>query len=254
MTDGPALPWWPGGGRDEKPDARAPLTREQIVEAAIRLADREGLEALSMRRLGQELGAGATSLYWHVRNKDQLLDLVLDEIIGEVRAELGPTIGWREALAETARVLRRVLVRHGTIAPIMGERPTLGPNALGAIEWLVGTLRADGFEIREAALAATTVINWAAGYAIFEARDPMMGPSASDAERVANTERISAMLASLPVDRFPNTVDMASVSSTLGPDEQFDYGLAVLLDGIALRRDLPVGGSAAPAASADQAG
>src|SRR5262245_55293692 len=85
--DGKASPpfaWAPAGSRRE----RELLDRDRIVDAAIALADRDGLDSLSMRRLGQELGAGATSLYWHVRSKDELLDLVLDRIIGEVMTEV----------------------------------------------------------------------------------------------------------------------------------------------------------------------
>ena len=107
--------------------------------------DEEGLDALSMRRLGQELNSGATSLYWHIRNKDELLDLVLDQVIGEVVPEMPREAGWRETADATARALRRVLVRHRGVAQVMGERPTFGPNALQALEILLTPFVTAGF-------------------------------------------------------------------------------------------------------------
>ena len=172
------VPWWPTE-RGHARGGREPLTREQIVEAAIRLVDREGLDALSMRRLGQELGAGATSLYWHVKNKDQLIDFILDEIVGEVRAEVPFAQGWRGLLAEVARAVRRVLIRHRHLASLLSERPTLGPNALEGIEWLMDALRREGFGVVDASLATNAIANWAAGYAVFECRDPTFGPDVS---------------------------------------------------------------------------
>jgi AcrR family transcriptional regulator len=232
---------WAGEGRPPGRGGREPLTREQIVGAAIRLADRDGLDALSMRRLGQELGAGATSLYWHVRNKDELLDLVLDEVIGEVvdevRAELGPDAElapgeWRRALELVARATRRVLVRHRHVASVMGERPTFGPKALDAIEWLLGIMRRAGFDDRPAFLATNALVNWAASWAVFEVRDPV-GAKASDAEREAFLAEIAAFLGSLPVERYPNVVATIHLGFEISPDEQFEYGLGRLLDGIA---------------------
>jgi AcrR family transcriptional regulator len=224
----PSFPW----PADQQSDARTPLTREQIVDAAIRLADAEGLDALSMRRLGGELGAGATSLYWHVRNKDELLDLVVDRIIGEVRTELGPADGWRAELEETARALRRVLVRHRHIAPVIGSRPTFGPHAVEALEWMIGRVRAGGAEVRTALLAAQSVINYAAGFAVFECRDPL-GPDATEQDREAFMAELGRFVATLPPDRFPNTLATLSVGALVTPDEQFEYGLRCLMNGIA---------------------
>ncbi len=163
---------------------RITLSRDQIVDAAISVMDEEGLDALSMRRLGQELDAGATSLYWHIRNKDELLDLVLDRVIGEVVPDMPHDAGWRETAEQAASALRRVLLRHRGVAPIMGERPTFGPNALQALEILLTPFVKAGFEPEAALLAATTIINWASGFAVFEVRDPV-GPNASDADRAA---------------------------------------------------------------------
>ena len=229
---------------------RAPLSRDEIVAAAIRLIDEGGLEAFSMRRLGTELDAGATSLYWHVRNKDELVDLVVDVIIGEVHADyeahVAPDADWREQLAEVARALRRVMLRHRHIAPLLGERPTIGPNALDAAEHVMGILRGAGFDARGASLASGALINFASGFAIFEARSP--GGSGDAPETVELARSVMAYFASLPADRYPNMLAAARVRIT--EEQQFAYGLACLIDGIA--RDLARGGDQPEAESGSE--
>jgi TetR/AcrR family tetracycline transcriptional repressor len=211
----------------QPPEGRGPLTRDQIVAAAIRLADRDGLAALSMRKLGQELDAGATSLYWHVKNKEQLEDLILDALIGEVAAEVRPAEGWREQLAELARALRRVLVRHRNIAPLLGERPTLGPHALDAAEWVMAVLHEAGFDARTISMASGALINYASGFALFESKTP--GGDFSSPEAKAMAEAVMAYFRALPPERYPNLLAVARENVT--DDEQFEYGLQRLLDG-----------------------
>lgn len=213
-------------------EPRPTLSRDQIIDAALRVADTEGLEALSMRRLGQELDAGATSLYWYVRNKDELLDLIVDRVIGEVIDEIRPADSWDEDVREAARALRRVLLRHRHVASVVGTRPTVGPHALEAMEWLLGRIRAGGADLRTAVLAAQSVTNWAAGFAVFESRDPL-GVDATEDDRRAFTDALGQFIASLPAERFPNTLEMLGVSATLTPDDQFEYGLQRLVSGIA---------------------
>jgi AcrR family transcriptional regulator len=210
-----------------------PLTLPRILDAAERIADRDGLEALSMRRLGTELGAGATTLYWHVRNKDELLDLLVDRVIGEIVADIQPADGWRGEMAEAARACRRVLLRHPQIAVILGARPTFGPNAIAALEWMIGRLRAAGFEPLEAALGANAIVNWASGWAVFECRDPL-GPAATDEERESLTAAVVERFESLSPDEFPHTRSMLPLINALTADAQFDRGLGWLLDGLEL--------------------
>jgi TetR/AcrR family tetracycline transcriptional repressor len=211
--------------------ATEPLTLERILDAAGRIADADGLEALSMRRLGAELAAGATSVYWHVRNKDELLDLLVDRIIGEIVAEIAPAEGWRQQMIEVANAARRVLLRHRHLATVIGSRPTLGPNALSALEWTIGRLREAGFPELTAALGANAIVNWASGQAVFEARDPM-GPSVSDEERAAYLAAVAATFAALPPDRYPNTVAILPIMGSISSDSQFESGLRWILDGM----------------------
>lgn len=227
------LPWWPA---DRPPRGGSePLSRARIVEAALRVIDAEGLEALSMRRLGLELGAGATSLYWHVPSKDRLLDLVLDEIIREARAEIQPRDDWRDQLAEAAQVFRKVLLRHRHAAQMLGARLALGPNILDATEWLLGMLSAAGFDRRSAILVYSAVVNFAHGWAILESRSPvgLFGeqPSAEDFNLA-----VGGMIKSLPPDRFPNLIATVDEMTAISEDDLFDFALERLLDGIAANR------------------
>lgn len=217
--------------------SREPLTREQIVTVAIRLIDEEGLDAFSMRRLGKELGAGATSLYWHVRNKEQLVDLVLDELIGEVVADLKPVDGWRPQLTEVARALRRVLLRHRRVAPLLGERPTIGPKALDAAEFVLSTLLAAGFDERRASMASGALVNYAAGFAMFESKTA--GGTGDSAEAREMADAVMEYFATLPKDRYPSMSRAAKLN--VSEEEQFEFGLERLLDGLEqdLAREAP---------------
>jgi AcrR family transcriptional regulator len=149
---------------------RETLTRDRIVDAAIRILDADGLDALSMRRLATDLDAGAASLYWHVRTKDELLDLVTDRVVGEVAAAIGPQEGWRSMAAAIARSLRSTLLAHPGAAAAIGRRPPEGPNTKATLERLLETLRSDGFTTEDAALVAETVITWASASVITGSR------------------------------------------------------------------------------------
>ncbi|HEX5205244.1 TetR/AcrR family transcriptional regulator [Paractinoplanes rhizophilus] len=121
------------------------LSREQIVRAAIELLDAEGAAGLSMRRLGSSLSAGATSLYWHVANKDELLELALDEVLGEVYVPEPADAPWRVSVTVFANSLRATLLRHPWMIGLLGNKPTLGPNAMRMGDRLVALLTEAGF-------------------------------------------------------------------------------------------------------------
>ena len=129
---------------DRQARRRAPISREAIVDAAVRLLDREGLGALSMRRLADEIGTGAASLYWHVGSKDGLLDLVLDRLIGEEEVPDPDPARWREQLKDVARAQRRISLRHPYIVRISIGRIPMGQNALRYSERVLAILRAGG--------------------------------------------------------------------------------------------------------------
>src|SRR5258708_545496 len=142
-------PWAPppqGGraGRADKPQ----LSREAIVAAAVRIIDAEGVDAVSMRRIAQEFGTGAASLYAYVANKEQLFDLVIDWVMGEVADRMPaaePHAGnWRELAAQAVRISKEVLVGHRDVAKAFLGRIPFGPNGLRAVEAQLAILRAGG--------------------------------------------------------------------------------------------------------------
>ncbi|GIE79553.1 TetR family transcriptional regulator [Actinoplanes philippinensis] len=121
------------------------LSREQIVRAAIELLDAEGTAGLSMRRLGARLGSGATSLYWHVATKDDLLELAVDEVMGEIYVPEAGDAPWRVGVSVMADGMRAMLLRHPWVIGLLGVRPTIGPNVMRMSNRSVAVLSAAGF-------------------------------------------------------------------------------------------------------------
>src|SRR3989442_10616094 len=131
-------------------EARTPLSRERILRVAINLADRNGIDSLSMRKLGQELGVEAMSLYSHVANKDDLLDGMVDVVFGEI----GPPpagVGWRSVMHQRAVAARTALSRHPWAIGLMESRRRPGPATLRHHDAVLGALRKAGFSIEAAA-------------------------------------------------------------------------------------------------------
>src|SRR5262249_48625418 len=122
----PEPPWSRRRATRERP--RSPLSREAIVEAALRVLDREGYDGLSMRRVAEELRTGVASLYWHLANKEELLQLVLDRVIGEVHLPAPDPERWQEQLKELAREWRAVYARHRDVARISHGRVPIRPH------------------------------------------------------------------------------------------------------------------------------
>jgi AcrR family transcriptional regulator len=221
--------WWPSV---PKTSGKEPLGRDQIVAAAIRLIDADGLEGFSMRKLGLELGAGATSLYWHVKDKDQLIDLVLDEIVGEVKLDDDRALPWRERVLYVAGGLRRVVRQHRHLAALAGTRVSMGPNLLTAMEHLAAIIRTGGFTGSRLTLAFSAVLTFSLGTGIMESRE-FTGPGSEGKTLEELQWMVVEMFRSLPPDEYPNMISMVSEDvSEIDEDTQFLYGLERLLDGL----------------------
>jgi AcrR family transcriptional regulator len=235
----------PAGGRDgvdlvwarpaRPPRGRARgLHREQIVRAAIAIADRDGLDALTMRRVAERLGAGTMSLYWHVRNKDELIELMRDEVVGEQTLQ-EPSGDWRSDLATFARDVRRTFLRHPWLASLLGSRPALGPNSLRQDELSLAVV--SGLEVDEQTRTAIppAVYFFVIGYVLQEVaeREAQRRTGVSEeAWRASVAPYIEQVLAS---GAYPNL--QRAVGRGGGPDGDaaFEFLLELVLDGIAAR-------------------
>ncbi|MFI0407733.1 TetR/AcrR family transcriptional regulator [Actinomadura sp. 3N508] len=240
-TERSDMPTPPGRRPRKAAAARQPLTRELIVDAAIRVLDAEGLEAATMRRVAQELGTGAASLYAHVSGREELRELMLDRVAGEVRLPVPDPARWQEQLKELALETRRVLTSHRDIAQVsIGLIPT-GPNLLAVAEAQLALMRAGGVPPKIAALAVDTL-------GMFVDADAIEGTIYSaklsgGAEAIEKFHRylgeIRDFFKALPADRYPNVTAMAQELTSEGGDARFEFGLDILLRGIASYVDAP---------------
>lgn len=224
-----ALMWQEPAGADVGRDAR--LSLDRIVDTAIGVADADGLEAVSMRRVAAELGVGTMSLYRYVPGKDELLDLMLDRVnLGEVRAPF-PT-DWRAALERYARETWELYRRHPWLPFVDQSRPLLGPNALAGLEALLTGLSGTDVEHRQQILAITTLEGFVASLArtvngamIAEQRT---GVSTEEFWQAQEPVLVSAMASG----RFPVLAGLDMEAFGAGPEESFEFGLRVVLDGL----------------------
>ena len=148
--------------------ARETLSRTEIVKAAIELLDTEGLAGLSMRKLAARLDSGATSLYWHVQTKDDLIDLVIDEIYGEVDVPEPELAGWRGGATLFAHSLRAAILRHAWLPEVIYTRPSIGPNAMTLGSRGLVLFGAAGFADRDIDYAMGSVMSFVIGSASAE--------------------------------------------------------------------------------------
>ena len=213
-------------GKRSRPAKRDPLTRERVLVAAMKVADAEGLEALSMRRLGQELGVEAMSLYNHVRNKEDLIDGLVDVIF----AELGEPSGrdWKGAMRRRAMRALEVLGRHRWAIALMESRRAPGPSNLRHHDSVLRCLREAGFPIALAAHAYSLLDSYIYGFALEQASLPFeSGPEAA--------EMAASMMAAFPAGAYPHMVEMA-VKLVMKPGysyaKEFEFGLDLILDGL----------------------
>jgi AcrR family transcriptional regulator len=210
-------------------DRRHQLTRERVVAEALAVIAHDGAHALTMRRLAARLGVVPGALYRHVRNKQQLHDLVLDNVLAEVDVQLDPALGWIEQLKLLAHQLRQVLEAHPGVAGILKTRDPLGPHSLALAEAFLGPLQAAGFGNRETGLAFFLLVDYTVGFAVSRT------PTSVNEERVrdpATRTQLHQFFRSLPPDRFPALVALGHHVWVDNRDERFSAGLQVLLEGL----------------------
>src|SRR5215218_6426267 len=172
--------------------ARVPLTRDRVLRAAVALAESNGIEALTMRRLGQELGVEAMSLYKHVANKEDLLDGMVDLVFAEIEVP-APASDWRAAMHRRATSVRGALTRHPWATPLMQSRSRPGHATLRHHDAVIGTLRAAGFPIPLVAHAMSALDSYIYGFALQQRALPF-----ETGEQTA--ELAQSIMASFPAD------------------------------------------------------
>ena len=212
---------------DRGGEPRIPLSRERVLRAAVDLADKGGVEALSMRKLGQELNVEAMSLYNHVANKDDLLDGMVDVVFGEIGL---PSRGaeWKAAMRQRAITALEVLARHPWAIGLTESRKRPGPATLRHHDAVIGRLREAGFSIAMAAHAYSVLDSYIYGFALTQTNLPFQ--TSAEVSEVAES-----MLRQFPADAYPHLTEMA-LQHVLMPGydyaDEFEFGLELILDGL----------------------
>ena len=227
----PRLPSRAAQPKRREPRERA-LTRDAIAAATLKIVDAEGLDAVTMRRVAQELGTGAASLYAHVAGKDELLELVVERVIGEVPIPDEPDPAhWQEELKDGMRMIRAAIGGHRDLARAIFARIPFGENALGGAEWMIRTLRAGGLPDQVIAYACDLLPLYVTAVAYEESL--YAGENVTPEVMLEFNESMRRYYASVPADRFPNIVALATELTTGTGDERFEFGLEVLVRGLA---------------------
>jgi AcrR family transcriptional regulator len=216
------------------PEPRAPLSKERVLRAAVALADNGGIASLSMRKLAEELGVEAMSLYHHVANKDEILDGMVDVVFGEIDL---PSTGahWKKAMRARAISAREALSRHPWALGLLESRANPGPATLRHHDSVVGCLRKGGFPVALAAHAYSVLDSYIYGFALQEQNLPF--DTAGEIDEVAG-----AFLRQVPADQYPHLTEM-TVEHVMRPGyvyaNEFEFGLDLILDGLEKIRRKP---------------
>lgn len=211
--------------------ARVPLNRERILQAALDLADHEGLEALSMRKLAQTLGVEAMSLYNHVANKDEILAGMVDVVFSEV--DLPDAGDWKQAMRQRYLSTREAFARHPWALGLLHSRIPLGHATLRHHDEVLGRLRAAGFSLEAAAYACSVLDSYTYGFALRAQR--LAFDSSKPPDEVSAT-----LIRQLTSQAYPNLAEMAMAIAHAPdhtPAREFAFGLDLILEGLDLRRD-----------------
>jgi AcrR family transcriptional regulator len=232
---GGGQPIWAREAREPRGRARATVTREEIVEAALAVADDAGFDAVSMRNVAERLGVGAMTLYHHVPSKDDLLDLMFDEIMGELLVPEPLPTDWREAITAVSRRTREAWRRHPWIASSIGERSAFGPNSMRHVEQSLAAIEGLGLSGQEAVVVLGAVDDYVLGHTTRQiGQEAALGRDGIDADewREAMEPYWRDML---ETGDYPRLAGLVDVEWEFLNEERFELGLGWILDGIAAR-------------------
>jgi AcrR family transcriptional regulator len=208
-----------------KEQRRVPLSRERILQAAIDVADREGLEGLTMRRLGAELGVEAMAVYKHVSGKDDILDGMVELVVSLIETP-GHGMDWRDAMRRRARSARDVLTRHSWAIGLLDSRRSMGPNQLRYVDSVLGSLRSAGFSIDEAAHAFSLLDSYVYGHVVQEMSMSGVSRPGEPPGPATESEAFST--------EYPHLAEMAThaAGGAFSFDGEFGHGLDVILSAL----------------------
>lgn len=210
---------------------RAPLDRERVVRTAVELADRNGVAGLSMRKLAQELGVEAMSLYHHVPDKDALLDAMVDQVFAEIEVPTGGR-DWKAAMRSRSHSARAALRRHPWATALLDSRSAPGPATLRHHDTVLGVLRGAGFSVEMAAHAFSLLDAYIYGFAVQETSLPFQG--SDDLAAMVTTIMDGAI-----ADEHPHLAELVT-QHVLQPGydygDEYEFGLELVLDGLERRR------------------
>ncbi|HEY8526584.1 MAG TPA: TetR/AcrR family transcriptional regulator [Acidimicrobiales bacterium] len=196
------------------------LTVERILAVSLAIVDAEGLDALTVRRIADELGTGSATLYRHVTSREELLELLVDHVIGDVR-QPPAELGWRAKVERLATELRRVLIEHAGLVPALATSPLLGPNAMRGADRGLASLLEGGFPPKVAVLAYRSLLDYVLGTVFF------------DTSRVGRRRRhVRDALADDPFLVAPALRAHDEAIGATTNEDVFRFGLRALLDGI----------------------
>ena len=224
--------------RDANPKTRPPLSRERVLRTAVALADEAGIGALSMRRLGHELGVEAMSLYNHVDGKDDILNGIVELVLGEIQLP-SDQADWKEALRQTAISANEVFVRHPWACSLTLGRPSVSPPRTRWMESVLRTLREAGFSPDLTHHAYHALDSHITGFTLWQVSMPF-----DTKEELLDLAE--SFLRDIPADEYPYVVEHAeqhiAPSNPEGKTE-FEFGLDLILDGLERLRDAEARGA-----------
>lgn len=218
--------------------ARDTLTREQIVSTAIELLDEEGLDGLNMRSLGKRLDSAATAMYWHVKNKDNLVRLATDEVWGEIALPDPNATDWRAAAEFTASSMYAMITRHPWVVQAQSGYLHYGPNKSRHDDRVLTLFEQAGFDETGADQATATIFMFVLGNAVGAAADVSLkrrlGRDGDSAEAQLREAMAQATEIAMEFPRLKARIESASAGTeyNASPDDSFEFGLTALLDGL----------------------
>jgi AcrR family transcriptional regulator len=223
-------------GEEARP-ARGPrpnLTLDRIVAAATALADRAGIDAVSMRRLADELGVGAMSLYRHVPGKAQLLALMLDRVSAPGEAVVGAAegAGWRDLLAMIARDTYGMYLRHPWLIQVNWTRPVMGPNTLAGLEYFMRGLVGLPLTDQERVSLLITIDGFVTGVARQQIQHAALAEETGVDDEEFWSQQAPILTRAMTSGAYPAMAALSEEAFGLGWEETFEFGLQRILDGV----------------------